>query len=256
MPQKERSQTLICMFQTLEKDQILDILQTANCSLAGQFVNGSNYTFFVTLDTPHGDMQAVYKPVRGETPLWDFPIGSLSRREVAAYLVSEALDWHIVPPTVFRKKNLPFGIGSIQQFINHDPQQHYFNLTAEKKEQLRPVALFDCLINNADRKGSHILWADDGRVYGIDHGICFHVEDKLRTVIWNFAGQPIPSALLSDLDRLIVDLSSDSSFYKELKVFLRKREIKALLTRAAQLINTGIFPESDNTRRQIPWPPV
>jgi uncharacterized repeat protein (TIGR03843 family) len=240
----------------IEQEKILEILQSAPCSLAGQFINGSNYTFFITLKTQDGDVQAVYKPVRGETPLWDFPTGSLARREVAAYHLSEVLGWHIVPPTVYRKKKLPFGAGSVQQFIDSDPQKHYFNLSLEEKERLRPVALFDCLINNADRKGSHILLTTEGRIYCIDHGICFHVENKLRTVIWDFAGQPIPSELLNDLDRLVSGVLSDQQVYPELSIYLRKGEIKAMAARAKQLLKSGKFPESDNTLRQFPWPPV
>jgi hypothetical protein len=242
--------------QLLEKDKIIEFLQFAPCTLAGQFINSSNYTFYVSLATPEGDIRAVYKPVRGEAPLWDFPTGSLARREVAAYHLSEALGWHIVPPTVLRRKKLPFGAGSVQQFIEYNAEKHYFNLLPGEKECLRPVALFDCLINNADRKGSHILLTTDGRIYCIDHGICFHVENKLRTVIWDFAGQPIPPELMDDLKRFTSDLLADPLFYPELSTYLRKGEIKALIARAKRLMETGKFPESDNARRQIPWPPV
>jgi uncharacterized repeat protein (TIGR03843 family) len=244
------------MPDSIQKDIILDVLQQADCNLQGQFVNGSNYTFFLDLNAPWGIMQAVYKPVRGETPLWDFPTGSLAKREVAAYLVSEALGWNIVPPTVFRKRKLPFGSGSIQEFIDHDPQHHYFNLTESEKQRLKPVALFDILINNADRKGSHILQGSNGRVYCIDHGICFHIEDKLRTVIWDFAGQPIPPTLLDSLARLVIDLEPEKPLTLLLHSYLRKREITALSKRALILIETGVFPQTDNSRRQFPWPPV
>jgi hypothetical protein len=236
--------------------KILNTLQSAPCSLAGQFVNSSNYTFFITLTTPDSEMQAVYKPVRGEAPLWDFPTGSLTKREVAAYLVSEALGWHIVPPTVFRKKKLPFGAGSVQQFIEHDPDRHYFNLSPQEKESLKQVALFDCLINNADRKGSHVLQAKDGRMYCIDHGICFHREDKLRTVIWDFAGQRFPQDLIEDIKHFVTVLTPGSPLYTELNLYLQKGEIKALSARANNLVQVGTFPESDKTRRQFPWPPV
>jgi hypothetical protein len=239
-----------------EKDKVLEILQSAPCTLAGQFINSSNYTFYVSLAAPEGEMRAVYKPVRGETPLWDFPTGSLARREVAAYHLSEALGWHIVPPTVLRRKKLPFGAGSVQQYIDHDPEKHYFNLSPQEKEQLRPVALFDCLINNADRKGSHILLTEDGHIFCIDHGICFHAENKLRTVIWDFAGKTIPLELMHDLENLVKDLLSDPPIHPELSVYLRKGEIKALAARAKLLLKIGKFPETDNTRRQIPWPPV
>jgi uncharacterized repeat protein (TIGR03843 family) len=244
------------MLPALDKQTILDYLETAPCELTGQFVNSSNYTFFLTLTTQAGAMQAVYKPVRGETPLWDFPKGSLAKREVAAYLLSEALGWRIVPPTVFRRKGLPFGSGSVQQFIDHDPEHHYFNLTPEEKELLRPVVLFDLLINNADRKGSHILWAEDKHLYCIDHGVCFHKDDKLRTVIWDFAGQPIPQNLLDDLARLPSMLAPGEPAYNSLSASLRKGEIKALVKRAETLRVSRIFPNPDKTRRQFPWPPV
>jgi hypothetical protein len=244
------------MAPALDKDTILLDLETAPCELKGQFINGSNYTFFLTLTTPAGAMEAVYKPVRGEAPLWDFPTGSLAKREVAAYILSEILGWQIVPPTVFRKKGLPFGAGSVQQFIDHDPEHHYFNLSPEEKELLRPVVLFDLLVNNADRKGSHILWSEDRHLYCIDHGVCFHKEDKLRTVIWDFAGHPIPAYLLEDLDRLPSLLSPGEPAFDSLAAFLRKGEIKALLKRAEALCSTGRFPDADKSRRQFPWPPV
>ncbi len=244
------------MAQPPNNQTVLEYLETAPCDLTGQFINGSNYTFFLSLTTPTGVMQAVYKPVRGENPLWDFPTGSLSKREVAAFLLSEALGWHIVPPTVFRRKGLPFGKGSVQQFINHDPEHHYFNLLPEEKELLRPVVLFDLLINNADRKGSHILWSEDKRLYCIDHGVCFHTEDKLRTVIWDFAGQPIPGNLLDDLSRLAGMLQPGQPVFEDLSVYLRKGEIKAIIKRAESLQIGGLFPMPDKNRRQFPWPPV
>jgi hypothetical protein len=244
------------MLSIIEKESLLDILSAAPCSLAGQFVNSSNYTFFITLDSPQGEMRAVYKPVRGETPLWDFAAGSLARREVAAYHLSEILGWRIVPPTVFRKKSLPFGAGSVQQYIEHDTQKHYFNFSAEEKDRLRPVALFDCLTNNADRKGSHIILSKEGKIFCIDHGVCFHVEDKLRTVIWDFAGQPIPPDLLEDVEVLADNLENQTDIPESLTAWLRKGEIKALLRRSRYLLKTGRFPQIDKSRRQIPWPPV
>ena len=244
------------MRSIIEKESILEILSSAPCSLAGQFINGSNYTFFITLDTPEGGMRAVYKPVRGEAPLWDFATGSLARREVAAYHLSEILGWRIVPPTVFRKKGLPFGAGSVQQYIEHDIQKHYFNFSTQEKDRLRPVALFDCLINNADRKGSHIILSKEGDIFCIDHGVCFHVEDKLRTVIWDFAGQPIPPDLLEDVRKLAACRENQQDNPEGLTTWLRKGEIRALLRRSRYLIKTRRFPEIDKSRRQIPWPPV
>ncbi|NMB58840.1 MAG: SCO1664 family protein [Chloroflexi bacterium] len=244
------------MAQPPNNQTVLEYLETAPCDLKGQFINGSNYTFFLSLTTPTGVMQAVYKPVRGENPLWDFPTGSLSKREVAAFLLSEALGWHIVPPTVFRRKGLPFGKGSVQQFINHDPEHHYFNLLPEEKELLRPVVLFDLLINNADRKGSHILWSEDKRLYCIDHGVCFHEEDKVRTVVWDFAGKDIPGDLLEDLSRLNQTLMEKGEFYQRLNEMITPVEISALAARARRLIETCKFPQPGSSHRPYPWPPV
>jgi hypothetical protein len=146
---------------------------------------------------------AVYKPSKGEQPLWDFPENSLAWREVAAYLVSEALGWNFVPYTILRDEG-PFGPGSLQQFIDYDPNYHYFTFKDEDKARLRPVVLFDLLLNNADRKGSHVIIQKRTRkMFLIDHGLCFHEEDKLRTVIWDFAGQPMPPELLADLENSV-----------------------------------------------------
>jgi hypothetical protein len=160
---------------------ILSILQQGEITVEGEFVWGSNYTFLARLQYPAGEIKCVYKPTRGERPLWDFPRASLARREVAAYLVSEALGWQLVPATIYRK-NCPFGPGSVQQYIEHDAEYHYFSFGEDDRQRLRPVVLFDLLINNADRKGSHIRaprWAR----WLIDH--VFHTEDKNRTVIWD-----------------------------------------------------------------------
>ena len=185
----------------LEIPTILNLLQHGEITIKGEFVWGSNYTFLAEVSQNGDKILSVYKPSRGERPLWDFPPASLARREAAAYLVSEALGWELVPPTVYRKK-APIGPGSLQLFIEHDPELHYFNLTWTTARGLRPVVLFDLLVNNADRKGSHLLFDNNHHLWLIDHGICFHAEDKLRTVIWDFAGEPIPENLLADLRRL------------------------------------------------------
>ncbi len=146
--------------------------------LKGQFTLGSNYTFLVDINYEGQTYQGVYKPSRGEQPLWDFEENTLSLREVAAYLLSEALGFHLVPFTIFREEG-PYGAGSLQQFIKYDPQYHYFNFTPEDKNHLQPVMLFDILINNADRKGSHIFFEEETRaLYAIDHGVCFHEADN------------------------------------------------------------------------------
>ena len=194
----------------LDKTYILQALQAGTIDLQGQFLNSSNYTFLAHLDYEGQRLPVVYKPVRGERPLWDFPTNTLSKREAAAFTVSELLGWNLVPPTVFRRK-APLGRGSLQYYVNHDPQNHYFNFSEAVRQRLRPFALFDLLVNNADRKGGHLLLDADGDLWGIDHGVCFHVEDKLRTVIWDFAGEPLPEDLMADVTRVADELAQPAS---------------------------------------------
>jgi hypothetical protein len=198
---------------------------------------------------------AVYKPTRGERPLWDFPEASLARREAAAFIVSQALGWDLVPPTVYRPDG-PFGAGSLQLFIDHDPEYHYFNLKEEDRQRLRPSALFDLLVNNADRKGSHIIFDRQDHLWLIDHGICFHAEPKLRTVIWDFAGEPIPPALAADLTTFQQQLLPNTQLSAALQPLLEADEITALATRAARLLKRGKFPNPHPDQRPIPWPPI
>jgi uncharacterized repeat protein (TIGR03843 family) len=220
---------------------------------------GSNYTFLVETEHSLGNLQAVYKPTRGVRPLWDFASPSLARREVAAYLVSEALGWRLVPPTIYRKDG-PLGAGSLQLYIEHNPEYHYFNFTPQDRQRLRPTALFDMLVNNADRKGSHILLDSEGHLWLIDHGICFHKEDKLRTVVWDFAGEPLPSDLCADLTRLLQQLEAGNDEPSELSALLSRQltagEIAALRRRAERLVKAGRYPNPEPDRRPYPWPPV
>jgi len=217
---------------------------------------GSNYTFLVTFSHEGGEMQAVYKPVKGERPLWDFPENSLAGREVAAYLVSETLGWGLVPETILREDG-PYGPGSLQEFVDYNPNYHYFNFKAADKKRLRPVALFDHLINNADRKGSHVLFQKGThRLYAIDHGLCFHEDDKLRTVIWDFAGEPLPTELVAALEHLRTELQPDCRLFTALLAYLSPDEITALDLRAAALIADGHFPEPPTDRRAYPYPPL
>lgn len=241
----------------LNLDPSLDILRNGKFSLEGEFTWGSNYTFLVNIDHAGQTIQGVYKPTRGERPLWDFPTATLARREVAAYLVSEALGWRLVPPTVYRQSG-PLGRGSLQLFIEHDPEYHYFNFEESDRQRLRSTVIFDILINNADRKGSHILKAKDDHLWLIDHGVCFHVEDKLRTVIWDFVGEPMPENLCQDLTRLAQlldpDLESPESLATTLQQHLARGEVAALRERALKLVEEGTFPAPDPYRRPFPWP--
>jgi hypothetical protein len=226
--------------QTLEHGEI---------KLKGQFTLGSNYTFLVDVTHEDKTFPAVYKPSRGEQPLWDFPENTLALREVAAYIVSESLGFHFVPFTTLRDDG-PYGAGSLQQYIEYDPEYHYFNFNAEDKARLQPVVLFDLLVNNADRKGSHIFFENGTKkLWAIDHGICFHEEDKLRTVIWDFAGQKIP-------DELLAPLSSTSTLRGLLEPYLSPEEFSALCSRADKLLASKKFPPAPRDRRAFPYPPI
>lgn len=235
------------------KDDLATILERGEIELKGQFLLGSNYTFLVTIQYRGQEIPAVYKPRRGEQPLWDFPENSLAGREVAAYLVSEALGFGFVPLTLLRDG--PFGPGSLQQYIDYNPNYHYFTFKPADRERLRPVALFDLLVNNADRKGSHLLIQKrTRRLYAIDHGLCFHVEDKLRTVIWDFAGERVPEELIAALRAFRGALHG--SLASALAPYLSSEEIAALAARLEALLEDPVFPYPPADRRAFPYPPV
>lgn len=237
----------------------LNILNLGEISIRGEFLWGSNYTFLSEVTLANEQILAVYKPTKGERPLWDFPVNTLAKREVAAYHVSQALGWDLVPPTVYRKQG-PLGPGSLQLYVEHDPEYHYFVFSSADRQRLRPTVIFDILINNADRKGSHILRDADNCLWLIDHGVCFHVEDKLRTVIWDFVGEQIPEALCADVSRFIEALkptkNGPSELAQCLSAYLSRGEIRALAMRAERLISSGRFPPPDPYRRVFPWPQV
>jgi uncharacterized repeat protein (TIGR03843 family) len=236
-----------------------ELLDTCDLTVEGRLPWSSNITFLVTLEgSRSGDdrvadpaLQAVYKPHQGEQSLWDFPDG-LYRREVAAYRLSEALGWGIVPPTVLRK-NAPYGPGSLQLFVEADYEQHYFTLLEEggREDELRVFCAFDVVANNADRKSGHVLLAPDRRLWGIDHGLCFHVQPKLRTVIWDFAEEEVPPGIVEALERLAA-----SGLPDEVAELLTRAESEAVLERAAQLADAGVFPEPLGDRPPYPWPLV
>jgi hypothetical protein len=240
---------------TNQPDKLREILENGEIELKGQFTLGSNYTFLVTVKHEGEELPAVYKPMRGEQPLWDFPPASLAAREVAAYLVSEAFGFNFVPLTLLRDG--PFGPGSLQQYIDYNPNYHYFNFKPADRARLRPVVLFDLLINNADRKGSHILVQKRTRkLYLIDHGVCFHEEDKLRTVLWDFAGEPLPEDLLKGLTGFHASLAAGGSFGSTLAEYLLSGEIAALGARAEALQANPVFPMPPEDRRAYPYPPL
>ena len=214
----------------------------------------SNYTFLVTIRQAGEEVLAIYKPCRGERPLWDFPDGTLALREVAAFYVSRALSWDFIPPTVLREGL--HGMGAVQLFIETDPEAHYFTLRDEHQAIFQRVAAFDYIVNNADRKAGHCLLGNDGHIWTIDHGLTFHSDYKLRTVIWDFAGQPIPDDVLVDLCRLQATLRQpSSSLLTELAELLTGHEIKVFRRRLDQLVAGGRFPLPAGGRN-VPYPPI
>lgn len=246
----------------LTTDDILEVLQQGTVEIEGLLPWSSNYAFLVRVCDGPRELGAVYKPERGERPLWDFPQGTLCLRERAAFLVSEGLAWHVIPPTVLR--DAQHGLGSVQLFIDHDPTRHYFTIEGDGtvQSQLQKIALIDILINNADRKAGHVLIQDaedprdPARLWGIDHGICFHVDPKLRTVIWEFAGTPIPDDLRRDLEAFKVRLADqDDELLLELGRLLSPVELEVLGRRLNRLIERAKFPQP-GSGRHYPWPPV
>jgi hypothetical protein len=235
----------------------LGILSRGSIQLRGLFEFGSNSTFLCDVTDhrppePPRSLRAVYKPTEGERPLWDFPVGSLARREVAAFWVSQGLGWDLVPATVLRQDG-PYGEGSLQEFKDLDLEQNYFTLRETRPELLQRAALFDILINNADRKAGHVLLDRSGHLWLIDHGICFHVEPKLRTVIWDFAGEAISPQLAHDLDMFRGLLRSPEGWRNHLMPYLSPEELKALERRVEALLRSGRYPRP-GPGRSVPWP--
>lgn len=234
----------------LERSQRLTVLRDGDIEIRGRMPWSSNGTFLVAVSHGEDTFDAIYKPLRGERPLWDFPDG-LYRREVAAYELSEALGWGFVPETVTRG-DAPLGVGSLQRFVPSDFSQHYFTLLddPEHHDALRRMAVFDLVANNTDRKGGHCLLGEDGFLYGIDHGLCFHPQPKVRTVIWDFAGEPVPTALAADLERL-----SDDGLPEALTDCLYEPEIDALVRRIRRVARLDCLPAPMGSH-PYPWPLV
>jgi hypothetical protein len=232
----------------------LELLHGGDVEVLGLLPYSSNYTFLAKVTDDETSALAVYKPRRGERPLWDFPAGSLAAREVASWLVSEAAGWCFVPPTVLRR-DLPLGEGSLQLFIEHDPERHYFVLMRERLGDFASFAAYDVVINNADRKAGHILEDESGRLWGVDHGVTFHVESKLRTVIWHFAGEKLSDELGNILEVLRAALSPGGEVASRLRPLLSDAEIRAARDRVERLLRTGHFPVPGG-ERALPWPLV
>jgi uncharacterized repeat protein (TIGR03843 family) len=228
-----------------------ELLEGGELEVLGRMPWSSNATFLVKLDRGGAESLAIYKPRKGERPLWDFPRGTLCAREVAAHLVSEALGWGIVPLTILRDG--PAGVGMVQRFVDHDPEEHFFTLREGFAAVFRRFALFDFVINNADRKAGHCLRDGSDHVWGIDHGVSFHCALKLRTVIWDYEGDPIPAADLGALARLGDRLGGDLG--RELTVLLSAPERQAVEDRLEWLLTERVFPHPV-TEYPYPWPMV
>jgi hypothetical protein len=228
------------------------VLGTGELEVLGLLPNASNHTFLARVRDGGEELLGVYKPRRGEAPLWDFPEGTLCAREVAAYVVSRTMGWPNVPATVLRDG--PFGVGSVQRFVPHDPEEHYFTLAERFPEEFRRIAAFDMVVNNADRKSGHCLLGEDGRIHLVDHGVCFSDEPKLRTVIWDFIGDRLEEGVRTDVRRLADEIRG-GPVRNELANLLVPAEMEALAGRAEAVAATERFPEP-GPDRPFPWPPI
>jgi uncharacterized repeat protein (TIGR03843 family) len=239
----------------LSAEAVTGVLADGDLELVGRLRYSSNGAFLVEATADGVTVPAVYKPRRGERPLWDFPDGSLGRREVAAYELSRALGWGIVPVTVLRSDG-PLGEGAVQRFVEHDPEEHYFTLLEHHLDRFRQFAVFDVLANNTDRKGGHCLHdlANDV-ILGIDHGLTFHRHWKLRTVIWDFASERLPAPLVEDVCRAVGELDG-GQLGDRLAPLLSADELTAIAMRAAALLRAGRFPEPEPGYHSVPWPMV
>jgi uncharacterized repeat protein (TIGR03843 family) len=236
---------------TLELDDVLRLLREGELSVEGRLVDASNATLYCTATLDDVTAAVVYKPVRGERPLWDFPDGTLAGREVSAYLVSQATGWDLVPPTVMRDG--PFGPGMCQLWVDVDESVDLPALARSDHPHLRRMAVFDAVVNNADRKGGHLLPREDGRVQGVDHGICFSSHDKLRTLLWQWRGKPLTDEAVDVLSSLRAQL--EGPLGDALHELLTVPEVRATMARVDRLLRTRRHPEPSDDWPAIPWPP-
>jgi uncharacterized repeat protein (TIGR03843 family) len=229
----------------------LRLLTEGELEIVGRLVEASNATLYCRVRFGGKQAACVYKPVAGERPLWDFPDGTLAGREVAAYAVSEAGGWGTVPPTVLRDG--PFGPGMCQLWIDVDESVDVVAMLRGSDPRLRPIALFDAVVNNADRKGGHLLPTETGRIFAVDHGVCFAATDKLRTLLWNWAGEPLAGEEHTLLRRLRADL--DNGLGAAIADLLTPEEIKATAARVDRLLANGTLPVPTDDWPAVPWPP-
>ncbi len=237
-----------------DDEAALELLTEGNLKIEGRLVAASNATMYCTVRRRGQTAACVYKPVAGERPLWDFPLGTLAGREVAAYAVSQAASWHLVPPTVMRDG--PFGPGMCQLWIDADASTDLVALARSRDQpKLRDMAVFDAVVNNADRKIGHLLPVADGRLYGCDHGVCFGEEYKLRTVLWQWRGQKLPGRALTALGKLKAELDG-GALATTLEELVSPEEVAATLARIDLLIEHRVHPYPPENWPAVPWPPV
>jgi uncharacterized repeat protein (TIGR03843 family) len=267
--------------QLRSDDAILDLLGRGELTVTGRLTDASNITLIGSVEADGVTVPCVYKPIRGERPLWDFPDGTLAQREVASFVISETAGWHCVPPTVLREG--PYGRGMVQQWIEDaDPdlaadlvvvaelQDGWFPVLRAVDADGDPVLLvhaptpalavlagFDLVVNNADRKASHILPTPDGRIRGVDHGVTLHVDDKLRTILWGWSGAPLPESVLAGLRVLNSGLAkAEGELPTTLRTLISADEVDALTDRVRSLLDDPRFPTPPDHRTPIPWPPL
>lgn len=236
----------------LSESDALPFLQSGEIIGGHRMPWSSNYTFLVWIDIEPGKyLQAIYKPRNGEKPLWDFPSGTLYKREYASFLLSRILGWPNVPLTFVREG--PYGIGSIQLFIECDPQVTYFDLVADRSDELECLAVFDLIVNNADRKAGHCIMGADRRIWSIDHGLTFHIAFKLRTVMTEFWGVPIRKSLLNDMEALMKRFESQDAVMSDLSHYVEPQELQAMSRRIVAMLENPVLPQLD-IHQNIPWP--
>ncbi|MFN2562639.1 MAG: SCO1664 family protein [Jatrophihabitans sp.] len=234
-------------------DEALALLRGGRLAIEGRVVDASNATFYCSVTCDDQVAACVYKPIAGERPLWDFPDGTLAEREVAAYEVSAVTGWLIVPPTVYRDG--PAGPGMVQLWVDTDETVDIARFMRRRDlERLRQIAVFDAVVNNADRKGGHLLPTVDGHVYGVDHGVTFSAEDKLRTVLWQWAGARLPGPMCDVLRTLRAALDGDLG--ERLDDLLTRREVRQTKSRVDRLLAAGRHPEPSGDWPAVPWPPI
>ncbi len=255
-PESDTKRYLTAAFRNREeREELRALLTRGEIAMEGMVPWSSNYTYLVRIQLEEHSAYGIYKPQCGERPLWDFETGSLCKREVAAYELSAFLNFPNVPVTILRD-DAPQGLGMVQQFVDHKRRENFFTLRDKCRAEMEKIAVFDALINNTDRKGGHILADQNGTIWAIDHGVTFHQDPKLRTVIWDFIDEPIPDPLLEQLETLRVALKANEPIRATLEKMLARSELRALNQRLNALLKERVYPTPPEDWPHIPWPPV